>query len=61
MARIREDAAAHKRLRFAQRGERMAGGMRNPRYQVLGLALIALLILALTIARFGRVIKWTVP
>ena len=33
--------------------------MRNARYQVVGLAVIALLILALTIVRFGSVIKWT--
>jgi hypothetical protein len=33
--------------------------MRNARYQVVGLAVIALLILALTVVRFGSVIKWT--
>jgi hypothetical protein len=33
--------------------------MRNPRYQVVGLALIALLILALTVVRFGHAVKWT--
>lgn len=34
--------------------------MRNARYQVVGLALIALLILAFTVARFGSVIRWTI-
>ncbi len=33
--------------------------MRNSRYQVVGLAVVALLILALTIVRFGSMMKWT--
>jgi hypothetical protein len=33
--------------------------VRNPRYQVIGLALIALVILALTAARFAHAVKWT--
>lgn len=33
--------------------------MRNARYQVVGLALIALLIFVFTVVRFGSVIKWT--
>jgi hypothetical protein len=33
--------------------------MRNPRYQVIGIAAIAVIILAYTIVRFGSVMQWT--